>query len=72
MREEYRSNLEGYLLSMAQARRMVDLGILTSQDYATIDTKIANKYGVSSCSLYRGIDLLYQGFRANMAGEEVG
>ena len=42
-------------------------GILTPKDYATIDTIMAEKYGISSCSLYRGIDLIYGEFRGNMS-----
>jgi hypothetical protein len=46
------------------------MGILTSDDYAQIDTMMAKKYGISSCSLYRGIDLLYGGVRGNMSHYE--
>ena len=46
------------------------MGILTSDDYAQIDTMMAKKYGISSCSLYRGIDLIYDGFRGNMSHYE--
>ena len=71
MSEAYRAKLESYLASMLQAKRMVSMGILTPEDYAKIDTIIAKKYGISSCSLYRGIDLLYSRFNGNMAHEEV-
>lgn len=65
--EAYRSKLEAYLAAMIQAKRMLAMGILTPEDYDTIDTIIAKKYGISSCSLYRGVDLIYRGFRGNMA-----
>ncbi len=65
--EDYRTRLERYLASMLQAKRMLTMGILTPEDYAIIDTITAEKYGISSCSLYRGIDLLYDGFRGNMS-----
>ena len=58
MNDAYRSKLENYLASMLQAKRMLTMGILTSDDYAQIDTMMAKKYGISSCSLYRGIDLI--------------
>ncbi len=66
MNNAYRSNLEGYLASMLQAKRMLSMGIITQEDYANVDTMIAEKYGISSCSLYRGIDLIISGFRGNM------
>lgn len=46
---------------------MLSMGILTLEDYAMIDTIMVEKYRISSCSLYRGIDLLYDGFRGNMS-----
>ena len=70
MNDAYRLKLENYLASMLQAKRMLSMGILTSDDYAQIDTMMAKKYGISSCSLYRGIDLIYDGFRGNMSHYE--
>lgn len=73
MSNAYRTRLESYLASMLQAKRMLSTGILTPEDYAKIDIIIAKKYGISSCSLYRGIDLLYASFSGNMSCyEEVG
>ena len=67
MSNAYRTALESYLASMLQAKRMLEIGIITQEDYAKIDTIIAKKYGISSFSLYRGLDLLYGGFRGNMS-----
>lgn len=67
MADDYRSRLECYLASMLQAKRMLSMGILTPEDYATIDTMMVENYGISSCSLYRGIDLIYDCFRGNMS-----
>ena len=67
MNDAYRERLEQYLASMLQAKQMLSMGILTPKDYAMIDTIMAEKYGISSCSLYRGIDLIYGGFRGNMS-----
>ena len=53
MTTDYRSRLERYLAAMFQARRMLSMGILTPEDYAKMDTKMAEKYDVSSCSMYR-------------------
>lgn len=67
MNDAYRVRLENYLASMLQAKQMMSMGILTSDDYAAINTILAEKYGISSCSLYRGIDLIYDDFRGNMS-----
>ena len=67
MNNRYRANLESYLASMLQAKKMLSQGVLTPEDYIKIDTIIAEKYGISSCSLYRGIDLIYCGFNGNMS-----
>ena len=67
MNNGYRANLESYLASMLQAKKMLSQGVLTPEDYAKIDTIIAEKYGISSCSLYRGIDLIHRGFNGNMS-----
>ena len=68
--DAYRARLENYLASMLQAKRMLSMGIITPEDYAIIDTMQSEKYGISSCSLYRGIDLIYDGFRGNMSHYE--
>ena len=52
MMQDYRSRLERYLAAMFQAKRMLSMGILTPEDYAKIDTKMAEKYDISSCSIY--------------------
>ena len=68
--DDYRARLERYLASMIQAKRMLSMGILTPEDYAIIDTMQGEKFGISLCSLYRGIDLIYSGFRGNMSHYE--
>lgn len=67
MNDNYRNRLESYLASMLQAKRMLSMGLITPGDYADIDTIMNEKYGISSCSLYCGIDLIYDGFRGNMS-----
>ena len=67
MNNAYRERLESYLASMLQAKQMVLMGIITPEDYTDIDTIMNEKYGISSCSLYCGIDLIYDGFRGNMS-----
>ena len=58
------------MASMLQAKKLMTMGILTSEDYAIIDTIIAEKYGISSCSIYRGIDLIYGEISGNMSHYE--
>ena len=70
MTDAYRARLEDYLSSMIQAKRMLSLGIITPEDYAVIVTMQREEFGISSCSLYRGIDLIYSGFRGNMSHYE--
>ena len=70
MKAEYRTRLEQYLASMLQAKKLMTMGILTSEDYAIIDTIIAEKYGISSCSIYHGIDLIYGEINGNMSHYE--
>jgi len=54
MDDRYRVNLESYLASMLQAKRMLAKGIITSADFARVDAIIAEKYGIPENSLYRG------------------
>ena len=67
MNSGYRSKLESYLVSALQAKNMLSMGILTTKDYTIIDTMLAEKYGISSCSIYCGMDLIYDGFRGNIS-----
>lgn len=67
MNSSYRSNLESYLVSALQAKNMLSMWILTPKDYTIIDTMLAEKYGISSCSIYCGIDLIYDGFIGNIS-----
>ena len=60
----------GYKSAMAQARRMLAKGIINEAEYAIIDTTIAEKYCLSSCSLFRENDLLYSSIRGNMSHYE--
>lgn len=70
MNDAYRTRLEQYLSSMLQAKRMLSVGIISPKDYAQIDTILSKKYGLESCNLYRGIDLLYSEVRGNMSHYE--
>ena len=60
----------GYKSAMAQARRMLSEGIINEAEYTIIDTTMAEKYGLSSCSIFRENGLLYKGIRGNMSHYE--
>ena len=60
----------GYKSAMVQARRLLSSGIVSEAEYATIDTTMAGKYGLSSCSLFRENDLLYKVNDGNMSHYE--
>ena len=66
----YYSRMLGYKSAMAHARRMLSYGIITEDEYAIIDTIMADKYGLSPCSLFRENDLLYRSSSGNMSHYE--
>ena len=53
MSEELFAGILAYKSAMAQARLMLSKGLITKDEYAIIDTMMAEKYGLSSCSLFR-------------------
>ena len=60
------SDTDRYISAMAQAKVLLNKGIISKKEYADFDTIMTNKYGISLCSLFRPIDLIYPPFRANM------
>ena len=62
--------LQAYQSAMAQARLMLQLGILDRSDIVSIENKLSEKYGLPFGSIYREIDLINVAFRANMNGEK--
>lgn len=50
---DYDKRLFAYQMAMALARSMRSKGLISAKEYAKIDTIIANKYGISSCSIFR-------------------
>ena len=70
MSEECFAGVLGYKSAMAQAGLMLSKGIITAEEYAIIDTMMAEKYDLSSCSLFRENDLLYSSIRGNMSHYE--
>ena len=59
--------ITAYMSAMAQARQMMRQGLITRREYADIDTIMLQKYGLSSVSLFRDIDLIFAGGGANMS-----
>lgn len=50
---DYDKRLFAYQTAMALARNMRSKGLISAKEYAKIDTIIAEKYGISSCSIFR-------------------
>ena len=67
MNKEYFARICGYKSAMAQAWFMLSKEILTESEYIKIDTIMAEKYGLSSCSLFRDNALLYKENDGNMS-----
>lgn len=61
-----------YRTAMAVALGMLRDGIISEEEYDQIDRIIANKYGLTSGSLFCRNPLILQGFRANMSHTEGG
>ena len=55
-----------YHVSMALIRSMVAKGILSPEDLPTVSDSLAQKYGLSLCSIFLDSDLLCRENRANM------
>jgi len=70
MNEDFFVRVLGYKSAMAQAGVMLSKGIITTEEYAIIDTMMTEKYGLCSCSLFRENDLLCSGIRGNMSHYE--
>ncbi|MBR5111344.1 MAG: hypothetical protein IK099_14285 [Clostridia bacterium] len=50
----------GYCSAIAQARRMLKLGIISMEDYEKIDLALLKKYDMPLNSLFRDETLLYK------------
>lgn len=62
--------LLGYKSAMAQARLMRSKGLITAEEYAIIETKMCEHYGINFGSLYRDIDWINTPFDGNMNAEK--
>lgn len=50
--DEYIRQIVRYRIAMSMARSMLDKGIITPEEYAKIDTIMAKKAGISSCTIF--------------------
>ena len=42
-------------MAMSIAKSMLNEGVITEKEYAIIDTMMTEKYGLSSCTIFREI-----------------
>lgn len=70
-KQKFYEAVTSYKASMKQAQTMLERGLISAEDYAKIDTKIAQKYGLNSCSIYVHNDLLCTKHDGNIPYEEV-
>jgi hypothetical protein len=56
----------GYCSAIAQAHRMMKLGIISLEDFEKIDRVLLKKYNLTLSSLFRDKALLYKETRGNM------
>ena len=68
---EFYDAVTSYKASMKQAKTMLESGLISADDYAKIDTKLAQKYNLSLCSIYVHNDLLYTKYDGNIPYKEV-
>ena len=66
MKDKYQTIFQ-YQSVMAWVRSLLNDGIITQSEYNKIDTNIAKKYGISSCSIYRSNNLLSDPLGGNMS-----
>ena len=53
MTEDKRTAVMLYKATLSVFKKWLAQGLITQADYDVIDTFIAEKYGLSSCSIYR-------------------
>lgn len=53
MKNEMFNQFFQYQTVMAWMRSLLEKSVITKSEYAKIDTMMAKKYGISSCSIFR-------------------
>lgn len=61
------SSLVSYKTTMALAKTMYTRGIITAEEYEIIETKMCEKFGINSCSIFRDNEWINTLFRGNMS-----
>ncbi len=51
--EDYDTRLTNFRTSLAVFQSMIKNGVLTDRDYEKMCAVLANKYGISLCSIFR-------------------
>ena len=62
-----KTDVTGYLSSMALAGRLLNAGLILRKEYVAFEEKMRVKYGLEKNSIYRDRRLLCVPSRANMA-----
>jgi hypothetical protein len=55
-----------YKAAMSVFKSWRESGLISAEELSAIDTMLAQKYGLSSCSIYRENDLICSQNRANI------
>lgn len=61
------SSLVSYKSAMALAKTMYIRGIITAEEYEIIETKMCEKFGINSCSIFRDNEWINTLLRGNMS-----
>lgn len=61
------SSFISYKSAMAQAKLMYSKGIVIAEEYEIIETKMCEKFGINSCSIFRDNEWINTLFRGNMS-----
>ena len=70
MDKEFFNALFGYKTAMVQAKALLNKGLVTDDEYGIIETKMCEKFGINSDSLFRENDLIYPCFRGNISSNK--
>jgi len=63
---EYYDNIFHYKNAVYQAQILLSRGVILPKEYAIIDTKLRQKYGLNSCSIFSENDLIINDYRVNI------
>ena len=67
MIDKHYSSLISYKSAMALAKTMYIRGIITAEEYEIIETKMCEKFGINSCSIFRDNEWINTLLRGNMS-----